>query len=71
MPQIWEYQTLLHSPERDKSEDLEETLNSWGGRGWEAVGMVQELCGQVGSQADPPGGLFTSSIIVLMKRPKS
>ena len=70
MTQVWEYQTLLHS-ENDQATDLEETLNSWGGRGWEAVGMVQQMVGQVGSQADPPGGLFTSSIIVLMKRPKS
>jgi len=65
MPQAWEYQTLLHL-QGETMADLEETLNSWGGRGWEAVGIVQQMSGQ----ADQPGGLFASSIIVLMKRPK-
>lgn len=68
---IWEYMTLLHSPGEDQLEDLDDKLTSWGGRGWEAVGMVQSLIGQVGSQSDPPGGLFTSAIIILLKRPKS
>jgi hypothetical protein len=62
MLQAWEYMTLLLA-EGGSSTDLEEDLAGWGGRGWEAVGMVQQLAGQ-------GEGLFASSIIVLLKRPK-
>lgn len=69
MLQAWEYMTLLLA-EEGSTTDLEEDLAGWGSRGWEAVGMVQKLMGQVGSQNNPPGGFFASSIIVLLKRPK-
>ncbi len=67
MPQPWEYMTLLYSSPDDSNEDLEDNLNSWGGRGWELVGVVQTLVSPV--EGNVP--MFASSVIMFMKRPKS
>jgi hypothetical protein len=62
--QQWDYMTLVHSSE-DSTEDLEETLKSWGGRGWEMVGVVQTLVSPL--EGNVP--MFASGVIMFMKRP--
>jgi hypothetical protein len=57
--------TLLHLIPEDSSDDLSDQLNSWGGRGWELVGVVQPLV--------PPNDnapMRPSAVIMFMKRPK-
>jgi hypothetical protein len=65
MLQQWDYMTLQHSKPEDSIDDLEEQLKSWGGRGWELVGVVQTLVSPV--EGNVP--MFASSVIMFMKRP--
>lgn len=64
MLQRWDYMTLLYSSD-DSNEDLEDKLKSWGGRGWELVGVVQTLVSPI--EGNVP--MFASSVIMFMKRP--
>ena len=64
MVQQWDYMTLGYGS-GDSTEDIEDDLKSWGGRGWELVGVVQTLT----SPLEADSMMFASGLTLFMKRP--
>ena len=60
----WDYMTLEY-PSGEPGTNIKDDLQSWGGRGWELVSVVQTLS----SSDDDPSKMWPSGLVLFMKRP--